>query len=119
MVLDVEIMKLIKVYLSCTHSDFSPIQFAGAFLIPYFICVITAGVPMALLETQLGQFMAQGGILCWKICPIFQGQSVLLNVILCSPCEGQWGQLNPGLVRINSCLKTASHILSPDISPWN
>lgn len=45
----------------------------GAFLIPYFICVVTAGVPMALLETQLGQFMGQGGILCWKICPMFQG----------------------------------------------
>lgn len=46
----------------------------GAFLIPYFICVVTAGVPMALLETQLGQFMGQGGILCWKICPMFQGE---------------------------------------------
>ncbi|KAK3707304.1 hypothetical protein QZH41_014810 [Actinostola sp. cb2023] len=45
----------------------------GCFLIPYIICLVLAGVPLLILEVCLGQFMSQGGITAWKICPIFQG----------------------------------------------
>ncbi|XP_014677701.1 PREDICTED: creatine transporter-like [Priapulus caudatus] len=45
----------------------------GAFLIPYLICLATGGVPMFFLEISLGQFMQQGGITVWNICPIFKG----------------------------------------------
>ncbi|XP_031570668.1 sodium- and chloride-dependent GABA transporter 2-like [Actinia tenebrosa] len=45
----------------------------GCFLIPYAICLFVAGVPLLILEVCLGQFMSQGGITAWKICPIFQG----------------------------------------------
>nr|QQY02452.1 sodium- and chloride-dependent taurine transporter [Cryptocotyle lingua] len=45
----------------------------GAFLIPYFISVIAAGLPVFLLEVTLGQLTAQGGIAAWNICPLFRG----------------------------------------------
>ncbi|KAL9972857.1 hypothetical protein ACROYT_G019239 [Oculina patagonica] len=45
----------------------------GCFLIPYFICLVLAGVPILILEVSLGQFQGQGGITAWKICPLFQG----------------------------------------------
>ncbi|CAD5113469.1 DgyrCDS2633 [Dimorphilus gyrociliatus] len=53
----------------------------GAFLIPYFICLICGGVPILFLEISLGQFMRQGGYGVWKICPIFQGIGCATTVI--------------------------------------
>lgn len=45
----------------------------GAFLIPYFVCAILGGVPMFFLEVGIGQFMSEGGISVWKMCPLFRG----------------------------------------------
>ncbi|ELT99179.1 hypothetical protein CAPTEDRAFT_125799 [Capitella teleta] len=45
----------------------------GAFLIPYFLCVLVGGVPMFFLEVAIGQFMSEGGIAVWNICPLLQG----------------------------------------------
>eukprot|EP00094_Tigriopus_californicus_P013559 TCALIF_13116-PA protein Name:"Similar to Slc6a13 Sodium- and chloride-dependent GABA transporter 2 (Rattus norvegicus)" AED:0.14 eAED:0.14 QI:285/0.6/0.54/1/0.7/0.72/11/220/640 len=45
----------------------------GAFLVPYFVYVIGGGIPMLFLEVGLGQFMSQGNISIWNICPIFKG----------------------------------------------
>ena len=48
----------------------------GAFLIPYFIYLLCGAAPILFLEVGLGQFMSQGSISIWKLCPIFKGQSV-------------------------------------------
>ncbi|TNN10091.1 Sodium- and chloride-dependent GABA transporter 2 [Schistosoma japonicum] len=45
----------------------------GAFLIPYFISVFLAGVPLFLLEVTVGQLTRRGVIAAWNICPLFQG----------------------------------------------
>ena len=45
----------------------------GAFLLPYFIMVVLAGIPMFLLEVSIGQFMSAGGIRVWNISPLFTG----------------------------------------------
>uniref|UniRef100_A0A8C4Q2H3 Transporter n=1 Tax=Eptatretus burgeri TaxID=7764 RepID=A0A8C4Q2H3_EPTBU len=46
----------------------------GAFLIPYFIFLLGAGVPLFMMEIALGQFTAQGGMTCWnKVCPLLAG----------------------------------------------
>ncbi|XP_018009290.1 sodium- and chloride-dependent creatine transporter 1 [Hyalella azteca] len=45
----------------------------GAFLIPYVVCALVGGVPMFFLEVGIGQFMSEGGISVWKMCPLFRG----------------------------------------------
>uniref|UniRef100_A0A5K4F047 Transporter n=2 Tax=Schistosoma mansoni TaxID=6183 RepID=A0A5K4F047_SCHMA len=57
----------------------------GAFLIPYFVSVILAGVPLFLLEVALGQFMSKGAIAAWDICPLFRGigcASTMINFLV-------------------------------------
>lgn len=54
----------------------------GAFLIPYFVAVILGGVPVFLLEVSLGQFMSEGGVGAWKICPLFQGIGYACSMIV-------------------------------------
>ncbi|CAH8666172.1 unnamed protein product [Heterobilharzia americana] len=45
----------------------------GAFLIPYFISIFLAGIPLFLLEVTVGQLTRRGVIAAWNICPLFQG----------------------------------------------
>ncbi|XP_054757024.2 sodium- and chloride-dependent betaine transporter-like isoform X1 [Lytechinus pictus] len=45
----------------------------GAFLIPYFICLILGGIPQLILEVGLGQWTNQAAVTSWDICPIFKG----------------------------------------------
>ena len=47
--------------------------FAGAFLIPYFLCLCIAGLPLLIMELGLGQYMSQGGITAWNIIPGAKG----------------------------------------------
>jgi len=54
----------------------------GAFLIPYIIFIIFAGIPLFLLEVSLGQFMKQGGIGIWNICPLMKGIGFSSTVIV-------------------------------------
>ena len=48
--------------------------FAGAFLIPFLIVLVTCGLPIFFLEVSLGQFRGKGILHVWEICPLFKGK---------------------------------------------
>ncbi|CAB3999928.1 Sodium- and chloride-dependent GABA transporter 1 [Paramuricea clavata] len=70
----------------------------GAFLIPYLLCLILAGVPVFLMEMSIGQVMQTNAVKAWKhLCPLFGGigyanmvisfmVSIYYNVILAWSC---------------------------------
>ncbi|XP_060593907.1 sodium- and chloride-dependent GABA transporter 1-like [Ruditapes philippinarum] len=45
----------------------------GAFLLPYLLTVLFAGIPMYFMELALGQWLSIGGIGVWRISPAFRG----------------------------------------------
>ncbi|XP_066528453.1 sodium- and chloride-dependent neutral and basic amino acid transporter B(0+) [Hoplias malabaricus] len=53
----------------------------GAFLIPYFIMLSIAGLPLFFMESSFGQFCSQGPINVWKAVPILQGVGITMMLV--------------------------------------
>ena len=49
--------------------------YSGAFLIPYCLMMVFAGMPLFFMELSFGQFAAQGVINIWAINPLFKGMN--------------------------------------------
>ena len=46
-------------------------------MVPYVICVITAGIPILILEAGIGQYWQTGGLTVWRnLCPASKGVGV-------------------------------------------
>ncbi|KAL8560974.1 hypothetical protein ACOMHN_061188 [Nucella lapillus] len=45
----------------------------GAFLVPYLLTALLAGIPMYFMELALGQWLSVGGLGVWQIAPIWKG----------------------------------------------
>ncbi|XP_033102185.1 sodium- and chloride-dependent glycine transporter 1-like [Anneissia japonica] len=53
----------------------------GAFLIPYLIMLICAGLPLFFMEMAFGQFASLGTISAWSISPLFRGVGIGMIVV--------------------------------------
>jgi len=53
----------------------------GAFLIPYIVMNILAGVPLFLSEMAIGQFSSSGAVNVWRLCPLFRGMGFAMVMV--------------------------------------
>ncbi|XP_033631672.1 sodium- and chloride-dependent glycine transporter 1-like [Asterias rubens] len=53
----------------------------GAFLVPYCIMLLIAGLPMFVMELGFGQFASRGCITIWTISPVFKGLGYAMCII--------------------------------------
>ncbi|XP_021362137.1 sodium-dependent proline transporter-like isoform X1 [Mizuhopecten yessoensis] len=59
----------------------------GAFLVPYVIMLLVAGLPLFFLELCVGQFSSQGPVTAWALSPLFMGigwAMILISAMVCT-----------------------------------
>ncbi|ESP01201.1 hypothetical protein LOTGIDRAFT_238321 [Lottia gigantea] len=55
----------------------------GAFLVPYFICLVLIGIPLFCIDISFGQFTSLGAIAATgRLCPIFKGLGMSMVCIM-------------------------------------
>ena len=60
----------------------NPNIFPGAFLIPYFLCLVIAGIPIFFVELGIGQRLRRGSVACWnEISPYLGGIGIACMVV--------------------------------------
>ncbi|KAK2169497.1 hypothetical protein LSH36_9g04017 [Paralvinella palmiformis] len=62
----------------------------GAFLIPYVVMVLVAGIPMMFLEFSFGQYGSLGIVSIWKAVPLLQACGSVLEERNCTLHNGTW-----------------------------
>uniref|UniRef100_A0A8C6KWZ3 Transporter n=1 Tax=Nothobranchius furzeri TaxID=105023 RepID=A0A8C6KWZ3_NOTFU len=82
----------------------------GAFLIPYFLTLVFAGMPLFFLETALGQYTSIGGLGVWKLAPMFK--EMLDNN---STCGNSW---NTDRCYTNYSITDTSNLTSSVVEFW-
>lgn len=74
----------IKIFERTNRFSFSPCHIShgycflsfstASFLIPYFMTLITCGIPLFYLEMALGQYLSLGPVKAWAVvCPVLKG----------------------------------------------
>ncbi|XP_046543630.1 sodium- and chloride-dependent glycine transporter 1-like [Haliotis rubra] len=48
----------------------------GAFLIPFFVCLVLCGLPLFFLEVAVGQFSGKSATHVWSLCPLMKGVGI-------------------------------------------
>lgn len=68
----------------------------GAFLVPYLLFMVIAGMPLFYMELALGQFNREGAAGVWKICPVLKGNGGDATLTWHGTDQG-WGRVGAAL----------------------
>ncbi|XP_038060570.1 sodium- and chloride-dependent glycine transporter 1-like [Patiria miniata] len=121
----------------------------GAFLVPYVIMLMIAGLPMFVMELGFGQFASKGCITIWTISPVFKGLgyamciitalvAIYYNVVICytlfflfasftsvlpwSDCNREWNTANCVVSKVNGTNGTTVYLNTstrPSLEFWD